>query len=188
MGIILNQKSQPHGKSGCYGKIESMKSNKHQAYIKRFILVLITLFLLFGCMAVPQNNPTLPNSSSNICRNKADLMTISQIQGASHRSPYDGQEVHCVTGIVTAVDGGGAMHMRAQVGQRAVGLRSGFQSRRQRHEEGLDGERALGLPPAVDGGLAGAGTCGHALDRETGESTFLEDLVGGLEDGGAGFV
>ncbi len=34
-------------------------------------------------------------------------MTISQIQGASHRSPYDGQEVHCVTGIVTAVDGGG---------------------------------------------------------------------------------
>ena len=34
-------------------------------------------------------------------------MTISQIQGASHRSPYDWQEVHCVTGIVTAVDGGG---------------------------------------------------------------------------------
>jgi len=34
-------------------------------------------------------------------------MQINQVQGAGHRSPYDGEVVRCLTGIVTAVDGGG---------------------------------------------------------------------------------
>jgi len=35
------------------------------------------------------------------------MLLISQVQGAGHRSPYDGQTVSCVSGIVTAIDGGG---------------------------------------------------------------------------------
>ena len=75
-----------------------------QTKLKHFTMLLGCLALLFGCTVIPQKTPT---SQTGSCRDKSDLLAISQVQGAGHRSPYDGKEVRCVTGIVTAVDGGG---------------------------------------------------------------------------------
>ncbi len=72
--------------------------------LSHFILLIVSLILLFGCGVVPQNAPTSPIGS---CRDESNMLAINQVQGAGHRSPYDGKEVRCVTGIVTAVDGGG---------------------------------------------------------------------------------
>lgn len=71
---------------------------------KRLSLLLISVFLLNSCTIAEQNISNLPTGT---CRNKSDQMAINQVQGANHRSPYDGKVVNCLTGIVTAVDGGG---------------------------------------------------------------------------------
>lgn len=74
------------------------------SYLKYVVLIFSSFLWLFGCISAPQNNVNMQTGS---CRNNADLRAISQVQGAGHRSPYDGQEVYCVKGIVTAIDGGG---------------------------------------------------------------------------------
>lgn len=74
------------------------------SYLKYVVLIFSSFLWLFGCISAPQNNV---NTQTGSCRNNADLLAISQLQGAGHRSPYDGQEVYCVKGIVTAIDGGG---------------------------------------------------------------------------------
>jgi hypothetical protein len=48
--------------------------------------------------------------------------------------------------------------------------------------EGLDDERELGGPAAVDGGLADAGAGGDALDGEAREADLAEQLEGGAQD------
>ena len=72
--------------------------------LKYVVLIFSSFLWLFGCISAPQNNA---NTQTGSCRNNAELVAISQVQGAGHRSPYDGQEVYCVKGIVTAIDGGG---------------------------------------------------------------------------------
>ena len=81
--------------------MESKTKLKKQSH---FTLLVFSLILLFGCTIVPQNTSNL---QTGLCRNKSDMLAVSQVQGAGHRSPYDGKEVRCVMGIVTAVDGGG---------------------------------------------------------------------------------
>jgi len=74
------------------------------SYLKYVVLIFSSFLWLYGCISAPQNNA---NTQTGSCQNNADLLAISQVQGAGHRSPYDGQEVYCVKGIVTAIDGGG---------------------------------------------------------------------------------
>lgn len=75
--------------------------------MKKFNLifsVLIILILSAGCLKM------MTASESGVvgnCGKSLDYLPINKIQGAWHRSPYDGKEVHCVEGIVTAIDGGG---------------------------------------------------------------------------------
>ena len=75
--------------------------NSHFKYV---VLIFISFLCFFGCIAFPQGTS---NTQTGSCRNRADQLAISQVQGAGHRSPYDGQEVYCVKGIVAAIDGGG---------------------------------------------------------------------------------
>lgn len=65
-------------------------------------LIGLSCIMLTSCTTFPLNSVT---NQSGSCQDAQ--LSISQIQGAGHRSPYDGKEVRCVTGIVTAVDGGG---------------------------------------------------------------------------------
>lgn len=77
------------------------------------------IIFLAGCVRLSLPGPVepaLPGETSQnsqvdprapgVCGSLPEV-TISQIQGAQHRSPFDGQDVTCVQGIVTAVDGGG---------------------------------------------------------------------------------
>lgn len=73
-------------------------------HLKYFGLIFISFLWLFGCISIPQNTS---NTQAGSCRNKADQLAINQVQGAGHRSPYDGDDVYCINGIVTAIDGGG---------------------------------------------------------------------------------
>ena len=88
-----------------------MESKIYKFHLKQFPLLLISLSLLFGCISVPQNMTT---SQPGSCGNKSDLLAINQFQGSGHRSPYDGQEVRCVPGIVTAIDGNG-FYMQSEI-------------------------------------------------------------------------
>lgn len=81
----------------------------NQTNFKKSILIFFALIWLSGCIATPPGNS---NAQTGSC-NKVDQLAISQVQGAGHRSPYDGKEVRCVPGIVTAIDGGG-FYMQSQ--------------------------------------------------------------------------
>ncbi len=86
-----------------------------QNIIKKAVIIVFSLIWLSGCvvntpgtsLSSSTSNPTNdPTSRPGSC-SQSTQFAISQIQGAGHRSPYDGEEVYCVTGIVTAIDGGG---------------------------------------------------------------------------------
>jgi len=72
----------------------------------RNILLFFTLFFAISACQVPKETV----SESIIvgdCGKGTPYLAIHEIQGSQHRSPYDGKEVACVQGIVTAIDGGG---------------------------------------------------------------------------------
>ena len=48
-----------------------------------------------------------PQQGNGPCNESQNQLAINQIQGAGHLSSYDGEEVRCVTGIVTAVNSNG---------------------------------------------------------------------------------
>jgi len=72
---------------------------------KLMLIVLVGLTLVISsCNYETTNNGNIVTEK---CREGSTFYSISQLQSKQHRSPYDGKEVTCVHGIVTAVDGGG---------------------------------------------------------------------------------
>lgn len=65
------------------------------------LLFILTLIIASAC-SVPNNTVVVGD-----CGKGTPYLPIHEIQGMQHRSPYDGKEVFCVQGIVTALDGGG---------------------------------------------------------------------------------
>ena len=78
--------------------------NTTQRHLAKITAILFSVIWLFGCIAI---SPTSQNVYQNACLNQQNQLSISQIQGPGHRSPFDGDQVRCVRGIVTAIDGGG---------------------------------------------------------------------------------
>ncbi len=71
-----------------------------------FCLLVITL-LITGCGLFPKaGQPTTTPTAAAVTTLNGRLR-INQIQGAQHRSPYDGKRVSGVEGIVTAITGSG---------------------------------------------------------------------------------
>ena len=66
--------------------------------------LLILFFAINSCNYETKNQG---NIVTKRCTQKSTFYSISQLQGKQHRSPHDGEQVTCVHGIVTAVDGGG---------------------------------------------------------------------------------
>lgn len=71
---------------------------------KLILTLFIGLFTMSSCLLQLPVRPTIDLGN---CGQDQNLTQIHDIQGATHRSPFDGQEVQCVPGVVTAVDGGG---------------------------------------------------------------------------------
>ena len=69
--------------------------------IKLFFIFSLSLFLLSAC------NLIKPQQGNGPCNESQNQLAINQIQGSGHLSPYDGEEVRCVTGIVTAINSNG---------------------------------------------------------------------------------
>lgn len=69
--------------------------------LRNFSLLLISILIIAAC-SVPKNSVVVGD-----CGKGTPYLAIHDIQGTQHRSPYDGQEVFCVQGVVTALDGGG---------------------------------------------------------------------------------
>jgi predicted extracellular nuclease len=69
-------------------------------------LLIIFFIVLTTSSCIPKMTPT-PSVDLGDCGLLENKTRISEIQGTTHRSPLDGQEVQCVHGVVTAVDGGG---------------------------------------------------------------------------------
>lgn len=69
-------------------------------------LLIFSFIVLTTSSCIPKMTPTpsVDLGDYGLLENKT---RISEIQGTTHRSPLDGQEVQCVHGVVTAVDGGG---------------------------------------------------------------------------------
>lgn len=72
--------------------------------MRRITLLFFSLFWLFGCTVTSE---VTSNSQNGSCQSESNQLTISQVQGAGHRSPFNGEEVFCLKGVVTAKDGGG---------------------------------------------------------------------------------
>ena len=71
-----------------------------------FCLLVITL-LITGCGLFPKaGQPTTTPTAAAVTTLNGRLR-INQIQGAQHRSPYDGKSISGVEGIVTAITGSG---------------------------------------------------------------------------------
>ncbi|MBP7213242.1 MAG: endonuclease/exonuclease/phosphatase family protein [Anaerolineaceae bacterium] len=68
---------------------------------KLFIIFSISLLLLSAC------NLIKPQQGNGPCNEGQNQLAINQIQGPGHLSPFDGEDVRCVTGIVTAVNSNG---------------------------------------------------------------------------------
>lgn len=71
---------------------------------KKIFAILFGLILLSACIAIPTASQ---NVGQKGCLNQQNQLSISQVQGSGHRSPFEGDEVGCVSGIVTAIDAGG---------------------------------------------------------------------------------
>ena len=71
---------------------------------KLFLTLIALLLVLNACLSLqtPGENPVVGS-----CGKQAPYLPINQIQASQHRSPYDGKDVFCVQGVVTAVDGSG---------------------------------------------------------------------------------
>ena len=69
--------------------------------LKLILIFSLSLFLLSAC------NLISPQQGNGPCNESQNQLPINQIQGAGHLSPYDGKDVRCVTGIVTAVNSNG---------------------------------------------------------------------------------
>ena len=72
--------------------------------MRRIALIFFSLIWLFGCTVTSQNTS---NSQNGSCQSESNQLAISQVQGAGHLSPFNGEEVFCLKGVVTAKDGGG---------------------------------------------------------------------------------
>ncbi len=72
--------------------------------MRRIALIFFSLFWLFGCTVTSE---VTSNSQNGSCQSESNQLAISQVQGAGHRSPFNGEEVFCLKGVVTAKDGGG---------------------------------------------------------------------------------
>ena len=80
--------------------METKNTNKIR-FFKNFFIISLSLILLSAC------NILQPNQGNGPCNQSQNQLSINQIQGAGHLSPYDGEDVRCVTGIVTAVSSNG---------------------------------------------------------------------------------
>lgn len=73
---------------------------------KAFTLIVLIIILLFTSCAKPSLSTVDDSEILALCASGA-MTRIHSIQGIGHRSPLEGQQVNCVTGIVTAVSGQG---------------------------------------------------------------------------------
>lgn len=80
--------------------METKKTNSIR-YFKSFFIIALSLILLNACNVLPASQGSGP------CNQSQNQLAINQIQGSGHLSPYDRNEVRCVTGIVTAVSSNG---------------------------------------------------------------------------------
>jgi len=75
--------------------------------IFKFVLV-FQIIAISACNAISSQSPNkLGISPSSAVPSSDSVTTISQIQGAQHRSPLEGQTVRRTSGIVTAITGSG---------------------------------------------------------------------------------
>ncbi|MEL7646150.1 MAG: endonuclease/exonuclease/phosphatase family protein [Anaerolineaceae bacterium] len=77
-----------------------------EKHSRSFLCLLILIVLLSSCSRPGSLQPTSTPTTTSAPASDARLR-ISAIQGAQHRSPYDGKSVAGVEGIVTAITGGG---------------------------------------------------------------------------------
>lgn len=69
--------------------------------IKLILIFIFSVFLLSAC------NLFKAKQGNGPCNQSQNQLPINQIQGPGHISPYDGKEVRCISGIVTAVNSNG---------------------------------------------------------------------------------
>lgn len=72
--------------------------------LRPLLIILLSIFFINSCFG---QGGLIEPSVAGACGNEKEFLPINQIQGVQHRSPYDGKDVYCVRGVVTAVDGGG---------------------------------------------------------------------------------
>ena len=84
------------------------KNTKNFRYFKSFFIIALSLIFLSACNILQTSQGNGP------CDQSQNQLAINQIQGGGHLSPYDGKEVRCVTGIVTAVSSNGFFMQSAQ--------------------------------------------------------------------------
>lgn len=77
------------------------KNTNKLLYFKHLFIISLSLILLNAC------NLTQASQGDGPCNQSQNQLAINQIQGSGHLSPYDGEEVRCVTGIVTAISSNG---------------------------------------------------------------------------------
>ena len=68
---------------------------------------LLVCLLVSACRTPTSTPQPLPAPTEAGATPTANTLRISEIQGAQHRSPYDGRRISGVEGIVTALTGGG---------------------------------------------------------------------------------
>ncbi len=71
-----------------------------------FIMIILVVVILINSCTKPANPAQDDADILSLCPRK-QITRIHAIQGVGHRSPYEGDQVSCVTGIVTAVTGHG---------------------------------------------------------------------------------
>jgi len=80
--------------------METKITNKIR-FIKHFFILSLSLVLLNACNLIQSSQGDGP------CNQSQNQLAINQIQGSGHLSPYDGEDIRCVRGIVTAVNSNG---------------------------------------------------------------------------------
>ena len=84
-----------------------IKPNRMRQYtLALLVMGLISLTMVTGCETLDPIQPISVDHPTPVLSEQAsrpDVMSVSEIQGAGHISPYDGQSVSNVHGIVTAI-------------------------------------------------------------------------------------